>query len=96
MSAKRQGSSHWERLEARIAPEQKELIQRAADFEGRSLTDFVVGSAVAAARQTTREHEILRLTARGTAAFLAAIENPPAPNERLRAAAQQYREFVGH
>jgi uncharacterized protein (DUF1778 family) len=33
------GRTHSERLEARITAEQKALVQRAADLEGRSLTD---------------------------------------------------------
>jgi Protein of unknown function (DUF1778) len=35
-------TSKSERLEARLSREQKELLQWAADLEGRSLTDFVV------------------------------------------------------
>jgi uncharacterized protein (DUF1778 family) len=94
VSATRQ-SAGFARLEARVSPEQKELIQRAADLEGRSLTDYLVGSATAAAQQTIQRHQVLQLTARATEAFIAAIENPPAPGKRLRAAAQRYRDFVG-
>jgi uncharacterized protein (DUF1778 family) len=43
-----------ERLEARVSAEQKALMERAAALEGRSLTDFVVGSAQAAAAATIR------------------------------------------
>lgn len=45
-----------ERLEARISPEQKALLERAAALEGRSLTDFVVASAQAAAHETIRRY----------------------------------------
>ncbi len=31
-----------ERLEARLTPEQKALLQRAADLSGRTLTEFVI------------------------------------------------------
>ncbi len=84
-----------ERLEARITPEQKALFQRAADLTGRSLTDFVVSSVQAAAETAIRTHQVMELTARETAAFLSALEHPPAANERLRAAARQYRAFTG-
>ena len=40
-----------ERLEARVTSEPKELIERAAELEGRGLTDFLVASAVAAANR---------------------------------------------
>jgi len=80
-----------ERLEARLTPEQKALFQRAADLAGRSLTDFVIGSAQAAAEETIRTHQVLELTTRETALFLAALRDPPVPNERLLAAADRYR-----
>ena len=89
------GTGKRERLEARITPEQKALFQRAADLTGRSLTDFVISSVQAAAEATIRTHQVLELTARETEAFLEAIQHPPAPNERLRAAARQYRAASG-
>jgi uncharacterized protein (DUF1778 family) len=51
------------RLEARIAPETHALLKRAADLEGRSLTDFVVSAALIAARRTIDRSDILRLSA---------------------------------
>ncbi len=83
-----------ERLAARVTSEQKNLIQRAADLEGRSLTDFVIASAEAAARETIRIHEVMQLSQEGTRAFFEAIENPPEPNERLLQAAERYRKLV--
>ncbi len=94
MSAATRPGKH-ERLEARITPEQKALFQRAADLTGRSLTDFVVSSVQEAAEAAIRTHQMLELTARETEAFLAALEHPPAPNERLRVAARQHRVSSG-
>ncbi len=84
-----------ERLEARITTEQKALFQRAADLSGRSLTDFVIGSLQAAAEETVRTHQVIELTARDMEQFLAALENPPPPNERLLEAFREYRAFTG-
>ena len=84
-----------ERLAARVTPEQKALIQRAASLEGRSLTDYVIASAEASARETIRAREVLRLSAEGAKQFFAAIENSPEPSERLLAAADRYRKLVG-
>ena len=83
-----------ERLEARATSEQKELLQRAADLTGRSVSDFVVSSAVAAAEETVRAHETIRLTARDTKAFVEAFLNPRGPNEAMWKYAQRYRELV--
>ena len=84
-----------ERLEARITPAQKEVLQRAAELEGRSLTDFVVSSAQAAARRIIEEHEILLLTARDREVFLDALLNPPRANGKLRRAARRYKQKHG-
>lgn len=83
-----------ERLEARLSPEQKALLERAAALEGRSLTDFVVSSAQSAALETIQRYEVISLTARDSLAFAEAFANPPAPNERLRAAARRHRELI--
>ena len=84
----------YERLEARVSREQKILLKRAAALEGRSLTDFVVASAHAAAIATIQQHEVITLTARDSLAFAQALMQPPAPNERLRAAARCHQELI--
>ena len=84
-----------ERLEARITSDQKKLIQRAAELEGRSVTDFVVHSVQAAAEATVRRHTVITLSERDSIAFVEALLNPASPNAKLLAAAQDYREFVG-
>ena len=79
-----------ERVEARVTPEQKKLLERAAALAGRSLTDFVLSSAQAAAVETISRHELLELTPEDQDVFVAALMKPPAPNEALRAAAARY------
>jgi uncharacterized protein (DUF1778 family) len=84
-----------ERLEARVSAEQKALLQRAADLMGRSLSDFIVGSAQRAAEEVIREHTIVMLTAQDSRAFVEALLNPPDASERLRAAAARYKQEFG-
>jgi uncharacterized protein (DUF1778 family) len=83
-----------ERLETRLSPEQKALLERAAALEGRSLTDFVVSSAQAAAAETIQRYELIALTARDSLVFAEALVNPPAPNERLLVAARRHRDLI--
>jgi uncharacterized protein (DUF1778 family) len=80
-----------ERIEARVTREQKELLERAAALEGRSMTDFIIASAQDAATDSIARHELLRLSPRDQHAFVEALLNPPAPNEALRAAVVRYR-----
>jgi uncharacterized protein (DUF1778 family) len=84
-----------ERFEARITSAQKKILQRAAEIEGRSLTDFVVSAAQATARRIIHEHESLQLTENDRALFVAALMNPPRPNDKLRKAARRYRQKHG-
>jgi len=84
-----------ERLETRVTAEEKALLQRAADLEDRSLTEFVRSSAHTAALDTIRRHEVMSLSAEDSAAFVEALMHPPAPGEQLRAAARAHRELIG-
>ena len=82
------------RFDARLDEDQKTLIQRAADLEGRTMTDFVLHSAEAAAERTIQERVMSILSARETEAFVNAILNPPEPGPVLRAAAQAYKKSL--
>jgi len=82
-----------ERFAARIRPEEKRTLERAAKLTGRKLTDFVMGSAHEVALQTIERLEHLTLVdPRDREAFVSAMLNPPTPGARLRKAAQRYRE----
>ena len=83
------------RFDARLNRAQKTLIQRAADLEGRTMTDFVLHSAETAAERTIRERAMLILTAHETEEFVEAILNPAKPGARLRAAARRYKGLTG-
>ncbi|MDJ1174416.1 DUF1778 domain-containing protein [Roseofilum capinflatum] len=82
------------RLEARISQETKALVQKAADLEGRTLTDFVVASVQAAAYKVIEEHQTLKLSIEDSEAFVDAILNPPKPNEALKSAALRYKQTM--
>jgi uncharacterized protein (DUF1778 family) len=75
--------------------EQKMLIQRAADFEGRTMTEFVIRSAQEAAKRTLQDRSMLVLNVRATETFVDAILNPAEPGPVLRAAARKYKSIVG-
>ena len=83
-----------ERLEARISSEQKALFQRAAELQGRTLTDFVIASVHESAVKTIAELGAIRLTAADSRAFAEALLHPREPVPELRAAAERYRKMV--
>lgn len=80
------------RLEARVPRETKTLWERAAAVQGRKVTEFVVSSASEAAHRILRESELSSLTRLDRIAFVEALLNPPAPNERLRKAAARHAQ----
>lgn len=79
------------RIEARLTPAQKELLQRAADARGQTLTEFVVRASEEAAAKVLRESGLIVLDARDSRALADALLGPARPSARLRAAAARYR-----
>lgn len=88
-------SSKSERLEARISKEQKELFQRAADLQGRTLTDFMITALQEAAMKAIQEHEMMILSVQDRKVFVEALLNPPSPSAKLQAAAIRYKNSMG-
>src|SRR5258708_18897562 len=58
---KQRRSRKVERLEARVTPAQKRLIERAASLRGTSVTEFVVASAQEGATTTIKDFDVLQL-----------------------------------
>jgi uncharacterized protein (DUF1778 family) len=83
------------RLEARVSRTQKTLFQRAAMLSGRTLSEFVVASAQEAATKLIQDHESIRLSQAEQTAFVKALLNPPAPSQRLQAAAKACKQQLG-
>jgi uncharacterized protein (DUF1778 family) len=80
-----------ERLELRVAPSAKQLIQRAMAVSGLTAGDL----AYEGARRVLDEHERMELVGADRDAFFAAVMNPPEPTEKLRAAMKRHREILG-
>ena len=50
------------RVEARIAPEALAVVRRAAELQGRSVSDFLVAAALKDAQRTIEDAQIIRLS----------------------------------
>jgi len=79
---------HNNRMALRITAEEKALLLRAAALRRTDLTGFVRQHSVDAARAVIREEDHVNLTARDSMRVLNLLENPPAPNAKLLAAAK--------
>jgi len=82
------------RIEARISPEMLTVVKRAAEMQGRSVSDFVVAAAQEAAQRTIEDVAIVRLSVEDQRAVIDAIFSPPEPNASLRKAAAAYKRLV--
>ena len=76
------------RMSLRIRPEEKALLLRAVALDRTDLTDFVLRHALRAAKTVINQADRLQLSARDSLRVLELLENPPAPNRRLLAAAK--------
>jgi uncharacterized protein (DUF1778 family) len=76
------------RMSLRIRAEEKALLLRAVALKHTDLTDFVIRHAVRAAKAVIEQADQLQLSERDSLRVLDLLENPPAPNARLRAAAR--------
>ena len=82
------------RIEARIAPDALAVVKRAAELQGRSVSDFVVAAAQEAANRTIEETQIIRISVEDQRAFAEAIINPPSPSQALIRAAEAHRRLI--
>src|SRR4051812_47757326 len=81
------------RLEARLPAEVMAVLKRAAEIEGRTLTDFVVAAAHEAAKRTIEDSEVIRLSVEDSRRFAEAFLDPPEPALALRRAGERYRKL---
>ena len=63
------------RLEQRMHPSTKELIERAASLQGMNASEFVLAHSVSAARDTINRLEATRLAPEDREAFVRAFED---------------------
>lgn len=76
--------SKRETLNIRIKPEERNLIDRAAGIRGKNRTDFILDAARRAAEEALLDQVIITASPQAYAEFLARLDSPPRPNERLR------------
>ena len=87
-------SSRTSRIEARIAPDALRVVKRAAELQGRSVSDFVVAAAQEAAQRTIEEAHLIRLSVEDQARFADLLLSPPEPSHALKRAREAHERLV--
>ena len=72
-----------DRIDLRIHPEAKEALQAAASLRHKSVSEFILESALGAADEILADRRYFSLNAEQWAAFQAALDAPPRPLPRL-------------
>lgn len=87
-------AARTDRLEARIHPDTLTLVKRAAEIQGRSVSDFVVAAAEQAARQAIEDNQVLKLSVEDQMRFAELLANPPKPTPELERARGAHEKLI--
>ncbi|MHB8491649.1 MAG: type II toxin-antitoxin system TacA family antitoxin [Solirubrobacteraceae bacterium] len=82
-----------ERLQIRVEPADKVLLERAAAASHLNMSAFVIQAAASRAEEVLAERSSIRLSAHASAAFTEALERPAEVNDRLANALHRRRMF---
>lgn len=83
-----------DRITARLPHANRVIIERAAAVYGATVNQFIVQTALDRAGEILEREEMLRLSARDARTFLAALESPPEPAEKLIDALKAHSRLV--
>ena len=82
------------RLEARISTDLHAMLKRAAEIQGRTMTDFVVSAVQLAAQEAIETAEVIRLSLADQECFAQALLAPPRPAPALKRAFVRRRKLI--
>ena len=83
-----------DRINLRLKHSAKLKLERAASFEGQTISKFVLSSALARAEETIQEQEIVSLNRKDSEAFFNALAAPVRFNSKLLAAFEEHDQRV--
>ncbi len=83
-----------QRVNLRLDAAAKDAIERAASFEGKTVSKFILASALASAEQTIHAHETMALDKRDSEVFFAALSRPVKFNAKLLSAFTEHGQRV--
>ena len=87
-------TSRTTRVEARIAPDVLAVVRRAAELQGRSVSDFLVMSAQEAAYRAIEDEQIIRLSVKDQQRFAELLLNPPAVTPAMKRAFKAHKKLI--
>jgi uncharacterized protein (DUF1778 family) len=82
------------RVEARIAPDVLAVVRRAAEIQGRSVSDFLVVSAQEAAYRAIEDEQIIRLSLKDQQRFAELLLKPAPVKASMKRAFKAHRTLI--
>jgi uncharacterized protein (DUF1778 family) len=82
------------RLEARISTDLHAMLKRAAELQGRTMTDFVVTAVQAAAQSAIEQADLIRLSLADQECFAQALLSPPLASPALERAFERRSKLL--
>lgn len=82
------------RVEARIAPDALAVVRRAAELQGRSVSDFLVAAALKDAQRTIEDAQIIRLSIEDQQRFADRLLEPPPLAPAMKRALKARRRLI--
>jgi len=79
-----------ERINLRLKRHAKLMLERAASFEGQTVSKFILSSALSSAEKTIQKHEVMVLNAQDSEDFFNALAKPVDLNKKLQDALQEH------
>ena len=83
-----------ERINLRLKSSAKSLIERAASFEGKTVSHFILTSALEKAEKAVQKHEIMTLNEKHSRIFFEALAAPVRFNRKMAAALEEHGQRV--
>lgn len=74
------------RLEARISTDLHAMLKRAAEIQGRTMTDFIASAVQEAAQRAIEQASVIRLSLADQECFAQTLMSPPEPTPALKRA----------
>lgn len=88
-------SARTERLDMRLTPDQKDLLERAASLSGQPLTGFALSHLVERAQEILDRFQRTVLSRRDAERFLDILSSDPEPTPALKAALRRRKARRG-
>ena len=87
-------TTKYQRINLRLNKVAMVTIDRAASIEGKTVSNFILSSALTSAERAIQEHQKMTLGKQDSDAFLGALSKPTKFNAKLLSAFEKHNQHV--